>query len=101
MDTKQLIKDSSARFNIISQKSQLKEKYNSKLIFADQGGLWKATPEFLSFLKGPTVNNLVILDLYENPIKVDKDLLTTKAYQLYTEVMNEWYTEYSKLQNNR
>lgn len=101
MDTKQLIKDSNARFNIISQKSQLKEKYTSKLIFADQGGLWKSSIELLSYLSNSTEEKIVLLDNYQNPIKVIRKDLLDKASTLYTAVMEEWYVEFNKVQNNR
>lgn len=101
MNTDELIKESKAKFDHNLAKHYLKEKYQSKLIFADQGGLWKATPEFLSFLATPTLNETVILDLYDNPIKVDKELLSIKAHSTYNDVMNEWHDEWSKLRKNR
>lgn len=101
MDVNQLIKDSKARFNHTSQKILLKEKYNAKLVFADQGGLWKATPEFLSFLSSDIPNKTVICDLYDNPIEVDKELLSQKAFSTYSTVMYDWFQEIKLLENNR
>lgn len=96
-----LINEYKAKFDHNLAKHYLKEKYTAKLIFADQGGLWKATPEFLSFLSSNSTNQIVILDLYENPIKVDKETLRTKAQQTYNNIMLEWHEEWSKLQQNR
>ena len=96
-----LITEAKAKFNHNLAKEALKEKYQSKLIFADQGGLWKATPEFLSFLSSPTLSETVILDIYDNPIKVDKELLSIKAHTTYNDVMSEWHVEWSELRKNR
>ena len=42
MDTKTLITEAKARFAHNSAKDYLKEKYDAKLLVAEQGGLWKA-----------------------------------------------------------
>ena len=101
MDVTQLIKDNKARFNFNSQKILLKEKYHAKLVFADQGGLWKCTPEFLSLLSSNIPNNTVICDLYDNPINVNKESLSLRAFEIYHTVMNEWHDEFKTLENNR
>ena len=101
MDAKQLIQNSKARFYLNEQKEQLKEKYQSKLTFADQGGLWTVNPTFLSQLASSTATNLVLLDNYENPIKVNREELLVKANKLYLQVMEDWHTEYNELKNLR
>lgn len=101
MDTTQLVKDIKARFNINYQKEQLREKYTAKLIFADQGGLWKATPELIGFLSSNNKQHIVILDTYENPIKVDVNQLQLKLRETYSMVMEQWHAEYSALEKNR
>ncbi len=50
MDTKTLIAEAKARFNLNSAKAQLKDKYDGKLTVADQGGLWKADLPTINFL---------------------------------------------------
>ena len=101
MDAKTLIQHSKARFNLNAQKEQLKEKYQSKLIFADQGGLWTVNPNFLSQLASSNEKNVILLDNYQNPIKIDREELLRKANNLYLEVMEQWHTEYNELQNKR
>lgn len=101
MNTEQLLKDIKARFSHNSSKEYLKEKYQAKLIFADQGGLWKITPEFLSFLSESINKRFVMLDMYENPIKIDSTQLLSKATEIYNEVMEAWYAEYEELKNKR
>lgn len=101
MDTKSLLADAKVRFDIISQKKQLKEKYQSKFLFADQGGLWEASLAFISELNGIPDDSLIILDKYENPVQINKQQLLKKTTDIYHTVMTEWYNEYQKLQHNR
>lgn len=101
MDTNELVKDVKARFNINFQKQQLKEKYNARLIIADQGGLWKATPEIISFLSSISLDEIVILDSYDNPVKVNRQQLLKVVNDTYNSVMIEWHNEFKKLENNR
>ena len=99
MDTQSLIKDSKARFSHNSAKAYLKEKYKAKLIIAEQGGLWEITPTLLTFLAESNSNTFVMLDLYENPIKIDRTDLLTKATTVYNEVMEAWHQEWKELEN--
>jgi hypothetical protein len=101
MDTNQLVKDIKARFNINFQKQQLREKYSAKLIVADQGGLWKATPELIGFLSISDSTHCVVLDTYEKPIHVNINQLHKKLRETYNLVMQQWYNEYAELENNR
>ena len=72
MDTKTLISEAKARFNHNSAKAQLKDKYDGKLIIADQGGLWKADRETISFLNSLTDETVVIIDSFDNPVEVKR-----------------------------
>ena len=72
MDTKTLIKDAKARFSHNSAKAYLKEKYSSKLVIAEQGGLWRADAQTIGFL--------------------------TKTY---TKIMTEWNSEWKELERKR
>ena len=101
MDTQTLITDAKARFNHNQAKQYLKDKYQSKLTFADQGGLWKATPELIVFLDSANSEELLLLDSYENPIKVDRKKLFDKVRDTYNDVMEQWHTEWSVLEKKR
>ena len=102
MDTKQLITDAKARFKHNSAKAYLKDKYESKLIVADQGGLWKASPELISFLYYNDENQeVVILDNYSNPVSVNRGKLLVKLKDTYNSVMEQWNTEWKELEKNR
>jgi hypothetical protein len=101
MDTKQLITDAKARFKHNSAKAYLKDKYESKLIVADQGGLWKATPELIAFLSISDRTNTVLLDTYQNPVQVEIRKLEVKLRETYNTVMEQWHTEWKELEKNR
>lgn len=101
MDTKSLISEAKARFSHNSAKEYLKDKYNSKLIVAEQGGLWTASPPLLTFLGTTNSKTLVVIDNFGNPVKVNRIDLLTKLTEVYNTVMEEWYTEWVELETKR
>jgi hypothetical protein len=101
MDTKQLLTEVKARFNHNSAKAYLKDKYESKLCVANQGGLWKITPELLVFVGSADSTELILLDSYENPIKVNRLELLTLLRNTYNIVMEQWHNEWSTLEKAR
>ena len=50
MNTEELIKTSRARFEHAAARQLLKEKYQAKMLFAYNGGMWKADPTLLVLL---------------------------------------------------
>ena len=102
MDTDQLIAHSRARFAHKSAKRALKEKYQAKLIFAYAGGMWRAGPELLTLLNVcPDRESAVILDLYENPVRINVDELEMAAAQRWQEQMNAWLVEHEENSKKR
>jgi hypothetical protein len=101
MDTKTLISEAKARFNHNSAKAQLKDKYDGKFIIAEQGGLWKATPELISFLNSIDDNFIVLIDNFNNPVQVNREQLLTVLKDTYQTVMLEWYKEWKEIEIKR
>jgi hypothetical protein len=102
MDTNELISHSRARFDHHQARTVLKEKYQAKLTFAHRGGMFKAGPELLALLHScPVEDQIVIEDLYGNPIKVDPLELQHLAHSRWQEQMNAWLVEYEELNRNR
>ena len=102
MDTKTLITEAKARFNHNTAKAYLKEKYESKLIVADQGGLWRADKQTISFLSSMNEDNFVILmDTFDNPVQVNREKLLTLLKDTYNTVMLEWHKEWKELEGKR
>ena len=101
MDTKTLITEAKARFAHNSAKDYLKEKYNAKLLVAEQGGLWKADKETISFLTAFLNEEVVLIDTFDNPVKVNRQDLKDKLCETYYRVMNEWHAEWKELESKR
>ena len=101
MDTKTLIADARARFAHNSAKDYLKEKYNAKLLVAEQGGLWRADQQTIAFLSTFLSDEVVLIDTFDNPVKVNSRELLAKLLETYNEVMNEWYNEWKELESKR
>ena len=104
MDTKTLITEAKARFNHNSAKAYLKEKYDAKLLVADQGGLWKAdqqTITFLSVVSNDWDDRVILMDTFQNPVLVDRSELLSKLKKVYNNVMLEWYNEWKELESKR
>jgi hypothetical protein len=101
MDTDALIAHARARFDHVAAKRVLKEKYEARLIFGHNGGLFRTTPELLAFVKSWPVDELYLKDLYDNPVQVDKQVFLVKLQQHYQEQMNAWHNEYVELQKKR
>jgi len=101
MNVENLLYESKIRFNHNLAKHYLKEKYQSKLIFANQGGLWKADQPLLSLLVSGASKKFILLDLNENPVKVDRAELFQKTLDIYHEVMEAWHQEWEELRNKR
>ena len=100
MDTDKLIKHSRARFDHAAAKRVLREKYQAKLTFAFGGGMWRAGPELQNTILCCPSANPVLLDLYENPVKVDAKELMTMSQQRWQEQMNAWLVEYEQINQN-
>jgi len=102
MNTDELVAYGRARFEHAAARRTLKEKYQAKFIFAHAGGMWQAGPELnnMIFTCG-RIGEIVLLDLYENPVKVDSKELMALSQERWNEQMNAWLVEYEELNKNR
>jgi hypothetical protein len=102
MDTNELVAHSRARFDHAVAKRILKEKYQARMLFAYHGGMFRAGPELLTVLHAcPVEDNIVILDLYENPVRVNPGELQQLAHDRWQEQMNAWLVEYEHANQQR
>jgi hypothetical protein len=101
MDINTLLADAKARFSHNSAKHYLREKYSSKLILADQGGLWKADKETISLLNSFDTEKVVLMDTFDNPVEVDRVELLSKLSTIYSETMKAWLKEAQELEGKR
>jgi hypothetical protein len=84
-----------------TNKQILREKINADLHITFNGGMFKADRTLIAFLSSLTRDEVIIEDIYENPIKVDRKrllMLTKEHYQL---VMNRWLIEHAEIQRAR
>jgi hypothetical protein len=64
--------------------------------------MWAAGPELLSTLNCCVMDkDVVILDMYKNPVKVNTKELWNLATERWQEQMNAWLVEHDELSNNR
>jgi hypothetical protein len=101
MDTKTLLAETKARFSHNAAKAYLKEKYDGKFLIAEQGGLWRAEPNIISFLNSGKSKTVILQDTFNNPVKVDRKSLSAKLQETYDNVMEEWYKEWQELESKR
>ena len=100
MNPDELISHGRSRFEHVANKRLLKEKYQAKLTFAHAGGMWQAGPELLTMLKLCS-GEAVILDLYQNPVKIQAEELYELAIARWQEQLNAWLVEYEQLNSRR
>jgi hypothetical protein len=101
MNDNELVNFARSRFDHESHKRLLKEKYESKLLFAYKGGMFRAGFELITFLKCFDHAHMVIKDLYDTPVEVNVQELLNLANERYMEQMNAWLVEYESTRNQR
>ena len=101
MDKNQIITQGRARFEHHAAKKLLKEKYEAKMVFGYNGGLFRAGPELLMTIEVCPDNKSVIVDEYGNPVEINTTELKQLAQQIWQEQMNMWLTEFNSIRKNR
>jgi hypothetical protein len=102
MDTEQLVLHSRSRFDHAAAKRTLKEKYEAKLIFAHNGGMFRAGPELINIISCiPGRIDLVIQDMYGNPVRINTHALKNLSADLWQSTMQQWLLEYDELNKKR
>ena len=101
MNTNDLVAHSRARFDHAAAKRLLQEKYEAKMLFAHAGGMWRAGPELQTTLLTCPGNDAVLLDLYENPVRVNTKELYAQSQSRWQEQMNAWRVEFENINRNR
>jgi hypothetical protein len=101
MDTQDLISHARARFSHEAAKRVLKEKYQARLVFGYNGGMWRADQNLMVLLQAIPTEEAVILDLYENPVRVNVLELGYRVGERFQEVMNAWLVEFESISTKR
>jgi len=82
----------------------LKAKTQSLLSYSINGGTFTIDLTLITFCKQLIDNSqteVVLLDIYNNPIKVDVESFYEEIISRYYEVTNNYYAEYEKLRKSR
>ena len=101
MDTNDLVVQARSRFDHAAAKRVLKEKYEARMLFAHAGGMFKSTPEMISFLSLYGDCRIVVKDLYDTPVEVNAKDLIDEMQKKWYEQMNAWLVEWAELQKQR
>ena len=102
MNTDALIAHARARFDHVAARRVLKEKYEARMLFAHAGGMWRAGPELqCTLLACAQDKDVVLLDLYETPVRVNVTELFARAHGDWQEQMNAWLVEYDEQSTKR
>ena len=89
------------RFEHAAARKTLLEKYQSRMLFAHAGGMWQSGPELLNLLNVCKDDTVVLLDVYQTPVKVQVSELKEIAHQRWQEQMTAWLIEWDQLQKQR
>ena len=87
------------------QHNALKAKVQTLLNYSINGGTFDISQELISFVKlllDREYTDAVLLDVYNNPIKIDDlDDFLDEILSRYFEAVNEYHAEYQKLRKAR
>jgi hypothetical protein len=101
MSTEQLLSQIRQATSYQQNKQILREKIQTDLHFAHNGGLFKITPELLAFVATWPIDELYLEDTYQNPVEIDRQVFLVQAQQHYQKVMNRWHNEHAELKRIR
>ena len=96
-----LKKFADAKSDFQANKISLKERISQELQVVYNGGLFKVTPDLISFVSIWDEEELYIEDVYQNPIKVKKSEFLPKLKEAYTKAMNTWSVLHSEIKSIR
>lgn len=92
------------RTTLNNQQAQLKAKTQSLLSYSINGGTFTIDIPLITFCKqllNDGQKDVVLLDIYKNPIQVEVTAFYDEISSRYYEVTNDYYAEYEKLRKAR
>lgn len=95
-----------ANYRVIlnNQQAVLRARTQSLLSYSTNGGTFTIDRPLINFcrlLLEEQQTDAVLLDIYNNPIKVDVKSFYDEILSRYFEVTNDYYAEYEKLRKSR
>lgn len=92
------------RVTLNTQHNVLKAKVDNLLSYSINGGTFTIDQSIIAFCKiflDQGDKELVLLDIYNNPIKVNVKEFYDEILSRYVEATNDYYAEYEKLRKAR
>ena len=90
MKPDQIKQISRARYQYQLAKLAAKENHTAQLLITTNGTTIRVTSELIAFLSVDLGDESVVMDIYDNPVKVSRLDLLEQASTTYTQVMNSW-----------
>lgn len=84
-----------------TNKRILHEKVQNELHLPYRGGMFKSSPELITFLSVWPDPTLHLEDTFQNPIEVDRVELLQRLTHRYRAIMNTWHDQYTELKQTR
>jgi hypothetical protein len=96
---------SNFRVSLFNKKENIRLKMDTMLSYATNGGLFKSTPELISFIKiiiDSGKDEIVLVDVNGNPIEItDIPKFYNELMSRYFQATNFYYVEYEKIRKAR
>ena len=92
------------RVTLNNQQAALRAKTQSLLSYSINGGTFTIDRSLINFCKlllDENQTESVLLDIYQNPIKINVKDFYEEILSRYFEVTNDYYVEYEKLRKSR
>jgi hypothetical protein len=101
MDIDELKNQAQLSYDHAVGKKNLQQRMESRLNVAYNGGFFTVTKEQINFLDLLGSQEVVLLDDYQTPVKVNAFELLKIMFARYHEIMNEWLFEWEELKKVR
>lgn len=102
MNIETIKKTSRAKYLHSLAKLTAKENHLAQLLLTVHGGTFRVTTELISFLSVESLGTTTyVLDIFENPIEVDRITMLKSCVELYSTVMQSWHTTAAEINGKR
>jgi len=101
MNTDQIKQISKARYQYQLAKIAARENHESQLLITTAGTTIRVSAELIAFLSIDLGDTVVIIDIYDNPVRVDRETLLSKSIDVYKTVMSGWADTVEQINKQR
>ena len=101
MDINDLRNQARLSYDRAVAKKNIQERMENRLTVSHNSGMFRVNTDLFVLLDLSEDDEMIILDAYDTPVKVNRAELRTLARQRYAEIMNEWHEEWQALKKVR